>query len=171
MEISPLGQAYLLLLCVIFGLSLGAFYDLFRAVRYAVMPKRAAAAVIRFIGDFLLPVSAGAGIIILCYYFNKGELRFFAVLGLAAGFFLWRTAASRIFIAVVRRIIRAVFDAVRFILTPLVKLFKYLVNAIKKNIYFMQKVLEKNAILVYNINMKRAILKKSRGGFIKERKK
>lgn len=171
MEISPLGQAYLLLLCVLFGLSLGAFYDLFRAVRYSVLSKRAAASAIRFVGDFLLPVSAGAGIIILCYYFNKGELRFFAVLGLAAGFFLWRAAASRIFTAAVRRIIRALFDTVRFVSAPLVKLFKYLVNAIKKTIYFMHKVLEKKANSVYNISMKRAILKKSRGGFIKERKK
>ena len=171
MEISPLGQAYLLLYSTLFGASLGVFYDVFFIMRRLLVPRKVLAGIVRFVGDLLLLVAAGIGLVLLCYYFNKGEVRFFTVLGLAAGFFVWRTVPSRIFILTASAFLRILFAIIRRILAPLVKIFKYLVNILRKSIYSMQKVLAKIMIMVYNIRVKKTVLKRSRDGFIRERKK
>ena len=171
MEISPIGQAYLLLYCALFGVCLGAFYDVFVVIRRLCADKKALSGIARFVGDLLLLVTAGVGTVLLCYYFNKGEVRFFAFLGLAVGFFLWRAVPSRAFVPALSVLFRLLFAVLRRIFRPLAKIFKYLVNILQKSIYYIKKSLAKIMIMVYNINVKRTVLRRSKDGFIGEHKK
>ena len=171
MEISPVEQAYLLLYCAMFGVCLGAFYDVFVVIRRFCANKKALSGIVRFIGDLLLLVTAGVGTVLLCYYFNKGEVRSFAFLGLAAGFFFWRAAPSRIFIPALSALFRLLFAVLRHVFRPFAKIFKRLVNILKKSIYYIKKSLAKIMIMVYNRNVKRTVLRRSKDGFIGEHKK
>lgn len=168
MEISPILQARLLLYSAIFGAVLGVAYDIYNELIRPLERKKTLRAIFGFIGDFALPAVAGVGLVLLCYYFNKGEIRFFSVFGIIAGFFCWRFTFSKLFKHILHLILTTVFSIIRLMLTPVMKIFELLVNIIQKFIYFIYKVLAKSIVLMYNIIVKRGVLKRADKGFLKK---
>ncbi len=144
------------------------------AVIFSLAERRAhALRVVRFLCDFLLMAAAGAGICIFSYYFNRGEVRFFALLGLFCSFCLTRKIFSLLLAPLLEvaicAFLRAAWRIICIILTPFAKIFKYLVNKLQKIIRFIRKTLAKIGNLVYNICVRKYILKKSHRGFLKWR--
>ena len=166
MEISPILQAQLLCYSAVFGFFSAVAWDIIGSITDELGKKVKGVFILRFFCDFVLICAFGAGLLVLCYYFNKGGFRAFAVLGFLVAFFVTRAVLRRHVRRLVVSLLRVIFAIIRVILTPFVKLFKYLVNILRKFIYYIRKVLEKITILVYNILIKHSVLKKARKGFL-----
>ena len=166
MEISPLLQARLLLCSALLGVVASVSWDIVAAALGLMQKKGCKTKFIRFAFDYLFVSLCGAAILVLCYYFNKGVFRFFTVLGFLAAFFVFRALFGRLVQRIFCFFAHFVFNVIRVILTPFVKVFKLLVNILKKSIYYINESLEKITVLVYNINVKRAILKRSKKGLL-----
>ena len=166
MEISPILQAQLLFYSAVFGFFSAVTWDITCALTDELGKRVKGAFIFRFFCDLVLICAFGAGLLVLCYYFNKGGFRSFAVLGFLAAFFVARAVLGRLVRRLVVWLLRLLFTIIRVVLTPFVKIFKYLVNILRKTIYYIRKVLEKITILVYNILVKHSVLKKARKGFL-----
>ena len=167
MEISPILQARLLLYTVLLGACTALLCDAMWLVCDALAGKRRIRAVTRFFSDVCVFFFAGSGVVLLSFYFNKGTVRFFCLLGLAGGFFIYRVVLSRLTRYVLKRLYCLIFSLVRIILLPFAKFFKKLVRFFQKTKYYMLKALAKIVILVYNIIIRDSILRKAKKGFIK----
>ena len=170
MEISPVLQARLLLVCIISGVALGALCDALLSLGRALEFKWAYR-IARFLCDLLAPTLGGVILVLACYYFSNGEIRAFAAAGLLGGFFVYRAVASRAFSAVLLHLLSTFFLIIRRILLPIFKMFKYLVNILRKTVYYISKTIAKFTILVYNIRVKKSVLKRAEKGFLHIRKK
>ncbi len=170
MEIFPQIQARLLFLTIITGICSGTLFDLLTQVT-GVLKKhfRRTAAIARAIGDFLLAVATGAIIIILSYYFNKGELRFFCIFGLGVGFLLYFGVLSYAVRPVEKFIFRIFYCILRLIFRPICKIFEFFQRNLQNILYYTAKALAKKTILVYNICIKRSIVKRAKKGFLDKR--
>ncbi len=162
MEISPVLQARLLLWCASLGAVMGVLWELRGALLALVKVGRLLRTVLTFFCDLLFVCFSGVGIIILSYYFNKGEVRLFSFLGFFAAFFVARVTLGKIFSKVIIILLRILYKIVRLILSPFVKTFKYLVNILQNVIYFILKGIAKISILVYNICIAKLIPEKLR---------
>ena len=168
MEISPVLQARLLLYSFIFGGGLGALCDVTYILCHSLVKKRVPRFTLRLLLDVLLCFIAGGGFILLCYYFNDGELRGFCALGILGGFLVWRVTLSRVLRLLLKKILSALFSIIRFISTPFIKIFKLLVNIFKKTVYSIFKAIAKRSNIVYNIYVKKSVLARARRGFLKK---
>lgn len=122
---------------------------------------------LRFFFDTVIFIFCGVGIVLLCYYFNKGVFRLFCVFGLAVGSSLWYVGVSRAMRAVLLAVSGLVIRIISVIMTPFVKIFELQVRFLKKTKYYITKTLAEIIILVYNIYIKGSILKRSAKGFLK----
>ena len=166
MEISPVLQSKLLFYSAILGVAVGIVRDLFFTLKHKLSKKRAVYLAVELLGDFTNVIILGIGLVLLCYYFNKGEFRGFTVLGALGGFCLYVLTASKAVKIVFAFFLRLSISLIRLVLTPLVKIFKYLVNILLKTIQLNVKALAKIIILMYNIHRKSIALKKARSGFL-----
>ncbi len=82
---STLNQGYVFAAVVIGGLALGVLYDIFRALRAAVRPGKAAEGIMDIL--FWLLVTGVAVIVI--FLANQGEPRLFVLIGLLGGAVLY----------------------------------------------------------------------------------
>lgn len=171
MEISPILQARLLLYAAILGVTAGVLRDVFTTLKAYLKNKKIIYVITEFVTDFLCVCFTGISLVLLCYYFNKGEFRFFAVIGTAVGFLAYTLTLSRVFRRLFDLIFKTFLAIIRLIMQPLVKIFKYLVNNLRKTIQLILKALAKLRILVYNICSKNSVLKRSRKGFLRMRTK
>ena len=172
MEIFPLLQARLMLLCFLLGLSAGLVFDLWRTVSESIASiSRAVSTVIVFIGDIFTVSLMGASVIVLCFYFNKGTFRFFCVLGLAVGLALYFFAFSRIILKVYSWIFKTFLGVLSVILRPILKKIKKIKRNLQIVIYYALKTLAKITFWVYNIYVKKYVAKKSEKGFLVRNKK
>ncbi len=170
MEISPILQARLALYGAFFGVALSILYDISAVLCTMLEGQKWLFRTARFALDLALCTLCGFGIVLLCYYFNYGEIRGFCVLGVAGGFFLWKATLSRLTRRLVFALLRLFLKAIRFFVTPFIKIFKFLVNILKKTIQYVGKTLAKIFKLVYNrvynILQMVSVLKKARNGFL-----
>ncbi len=166
MEISPVLQSKLLLYTFFLGGSVGLISDIFRFTCTVLKDKRHSYSIVRFAGDLLAIVYAALGTVLLSYYFNKGEFRAFCLLGLFAGFFLYRHTLSYAVTAVLKWILSVFLHIFRIFISPFVKILKKLVIIIAKFKYYIQKALEKIKVLVYNIYVNNIIISRARKGFL-----
>ena len=143
MEISPVLQAKLLLYSLCLGASTGVICDVFRPLCACLKKKGHGYGTVRFIGDLLAFVYAALGTVLLSYYFNKGEFRGFCLLGLGAGFFVYRHTLSYAVSAVLIRAVCLIFHIFRIFVTPLIKIFEILVNIFVKIKYFFSTYMGK----------------------------
>ncbi len=170
MEIFPLLQARLLFFTVLIGLSTGALFDLSAQI-VSVLKKRFSlvAEIFRVLGDFLIVASAGVISVILCYYFNRGEIRAFCVIGLGIGLSVYFGLISRAVKAIYALVFRVIFFIFRLIFHPLHNIAKKLRRNLQNILYYVIKALAKKVILVYNICVKKSIFKGARKGFLNGR--
>lgn len=185
MEISQLLLARLLFNSFLLGIATGIFFDANRIIRVffgaSYTKKRyrrlyeiglpithrkikmgeergLLSSLVLNVGDFLCVIFASFGIIILCYSYNNGRFRFFCVIGLLAGFALYRLSVGKIFITL--------FEPMAFILKysivsiftvfgyPIVKFVAFVGEKVKKIIYLYSFTLEKKKDKLYNIKEK-----------------
>ena len=154
MEIFPWLQAKLLLLTFLTGLCAGTLFDLFSQVT-GVLKKRflRISHVSRAMGDLVTVTTSGVVLILLCYYFNKGEFRFFCLLGFGAGLLLYFAAFSFF----VKRIYKCIFCVIlgifRLFWRPTLIFIKFIERNLQIILYYASKTLAKKAFLVYNIGV------------------
>ncbi len=166
MEISPLLQARLLLCSAMLGAVAAVVWDMAASAFGIWQGKGHKIWALRFAFDLVFVSLSGAAIVVLCYYFNKGGFRFFAVLGFLVAFFTCRAILGRLVRRTFYLLARLAFTTIRLISIPFVKIYKHLVNILGITIYYTWKALEKITILVYNISVRKTILKKSCKGFL-----
>ncbi len=169
MEISPVLQTELLFRCGLLGLAAGTVWELCAALEEQFYGKKTLYKILQFVFDFLIIAVFGFLVMIMCYYFNKGEVRFFAFAGFFAGFFAFKLTLGKWAKCLFCAILRILGSFICALLKPVVKIFKYSVNNLQKIIYFIRKVLEKIAGLVYNIYITKSILKKAENCFFDKR--
>ena len=140
------------------GFLLAASYDIYRVL----FPGRKAHDPRRFAGDLLWWCFAFFGTFILLFFLTWGELRFFFLLFMALGFFLWRNFCSRMFrrflqtvggglIAALLWLLNLVEKVLTILLWPLFLLFRviyhfvillcFLIGKIWQGFYFLLRLI------------------------------
>jgi spore cortex biosynthesis protein YabQ len=97
MEINQgLYPAYLLA-SVVLGILLGAAYDFFRVLRICrgSSTRKRGEVLLLFSEDIVFSVIAAVSSAILSYAMNRGRIRWFSLLAMALGFWLYRKTVSR----------------------------------------------------------------------------
>lgn len=200
MEISPIRMALLLFYSFLLGVGVGAFYDVNRIIRVIAGIRYSTREggwmtelrlpflkirigekskctgsflqkAIVFFGDFASVVCAGAGIILLNYSYNSGKFRFFTVLGLLAGFFIYYFSLGKLVMLVSEPIaILAKYVFLSFFIVlcyPVYIVLKFLVQKVAKFGFLCTFAIEKKRKKVYNINSEVYLLEMSKNGFMK----
>lgn len=165
MEISPAVQGAYLFWSFVLGAALLVPWELFAAL-CSFLKRRAAVFAFRLFSDLFLLFSAAVCFILLGYYFNKGEARFFSLLGMCGGFFAVRTLLGKPLYKLFRLIFLAIFRIFGLILSPALKLLIKMAKCLQNLAYNLRKVLAKFSILVYNIYVKIDVFGRARGGFL-----
>ncbi len=165
MEINPALQGVWLFWSFVFGAAL-CVLQIFFASLGSFLKRRVPTFSFRFFCDFLLLVLAAVGYVLLGYYFNKGDLRFFSLLGLCVGFFTLRAIFGKLLYKLLRLILRSIFRVFGIILSPLANLLRKTAKCLQNLAYNLSKVLAKIPLLVYNVYVKIDIVKRSNGGFL-----
>ena len=200
MEISPIRLFFLLLSSFVFGIGIGIFYDLHRILRvfFGVqytqnrptkffskpLPilKRSLGEIrqgkckkmflfaLMFIQDLILCCVSAVGIVILNYAFNDGRLRFYTILALFIGFFLYYFTFGKLVMFLSEWIVfflRGIFSISFFLLSrPFVIFWLFLGKIVKKARSNLQKTIANQRKKVYNIHKVKDYLKAADQGFL-----
>ena len=182
MEISQIMLTVLLLYSFFFGAAVGVFYDGCRMLRvlagkrYAkrgykrldslkypavkvnlFKPKENGVlqSVLTFLGDMICVLFCTCGIIVLNYSYNSGRFRFFTLLGVVIGFFVYKYTVGRLIMLIAEPIVLLVrFVVVSIFIILCVPFYKFgyiLCNFVKKIISLYSFTLEKKEKKLYNI--------------------
>ena len=171
MEIFPLLQAKLMLLCFFLGVLSGLAFDLLRTVADTVGNRFVRlSATLTFVSDVLTVTLMGISVTVLCFYFNKGRFRFFCVLGLALGLAFYFFAFSKIFLRLYSLIFKAILQILLIFLRPTIKIIKKIRRNLQIVLYYTLKTLAKWTFWVYNIYVKKYVVRKAENGFIARKK-
>ncbi len=199
MEISPYMLMLLLIYSFFFGMSAGALNDInriiraFFGVRYSKysfdklyskklpfvkkplerkeigVAKNRILSLIIFIQDILLFVYFGCGIVVVNYYFNRGQLRLYTIAAALAGGAIYYFTLGRIVMAISEAIIffiRGAFKVVFFLLFyPISLIFKKIFGAIKKMRIKIKTSLAKKRDIRYNESKQSELAALARRGF------
>jgi hypothetical protein len=167
MEIQPKVLLALLALCLCLGAAVGVLCDVFRLFCEQLKKKGLRGCdALRALGDFSSVMLGALGVIVLCYYFNRGTVRGFCYIGLAAGFFVYKHTLSVLICALLKAATRILFIVFRIIFTPFGKFFSFIIKKLNKIRFYLAKVLAKLLIWVYNGYNYKYILKKAKKGFL-----
>lgn len=200
MEISPIRLLFLLLSSFGFGIGIGVFYDVHRILRvlfgvqytknrptkYFSKPlpilkrplgeikrgkiKTAFLSVLIFMQDLLLCCVSAVGIVILNYAFNDGRFRFYTILALFMGFFLYYFTVGKLMMFLSEWIVfflRSVFSIFFFLLSrPWVILWRFLGKIVKKSRLNLQKTIANQRKKVYNIHKVNDCFRAADRGFL-----
>lgn len=91
-------QAYALAVAILCGMSLGLLFDVFLASKSPGKRK----GILPHIGDFFIWLPITVVVFFSLIYGNWGEIRVFSFLGMAAGFWLYKTMGSPVILPVIR---------------------------------------------------------------------
>ncbi len=200
MEISPIILAELLVCSFLFGVFMGAINDVHRIMRvffgvrygkkrfdklYARKIKiinrsvgnlgcnrftKALLGTVIFFQDLILFAVAGVGVVILNFYFNKGEFRIYTIAALFAGFVFYYFTLGKIVMLVSEAIafyIKVAFLVVFYLISrPFVFAGKKFAVILRKVQGFFARVIEKKKNIRYNKKEKKKILAAAEKGFI-----
>ena len=166
MEIFPLLQARLMVLCFLVGAISGIFFDLVRAVANNLKRRFCFISALCVLTDFLTVLLIGVTLILLSFYFNNGIIRFFSIIGVALGISVYFFSFSRLFLRIFECIIKIFLSILSFVFTPILKIVKKTQRNLQIVSYYTLKALAKRAIWVYNIYVKKYALKRSQKGFL-----
>ena len=194
MEISPILLAKMLFYALVLGAFTGVFYDVqgvisaffgvctqekmiawkLPLIKKGLTLKKANKQifknVILFFGDFLTVLFAGAGVIILNYSFNKGQFRFFTVIGTFVGFvcyfFTVGNITKRILPTLAFFVKYCVFSFFVLLGYPLYSFLKIIFKFVIKIFFLFKIILENRRKKVYNIYEKVCFLDLAKNGFL-----
>ena len=162
LEISVAQQTIAFLTACLFGVALGAIYDVFRIFRIAIPCGKIAV----FIQDIIFFVLSATLSFLFMLYTNTGEIRFFYILGELIGFTIYYFTigilvykSAKAVVGFIKKILRLIF---RFVLKPIWRLFLLIIKLIKflsnkVNIFIKKKTkvykthLQVDKSMVYNL--------------------
>ena len=157
MTVSSSDQLNVFFICIVCGLSSGVLFDLGRSLRKAYGGKN----VLTIAEDVLFTILYITALIILCYLFDEGRIRYYHILGATFGILLYALLLSSIVLKVFCAI--HIFF-IKNILSPLIKLIKLIFIPfrlfITKIIALFKKMRRKARRIFKNIKSKRKRMKK-----------
>ena len=109
--VSLVDQLYAFGMTIVAGLVMGVVFDLFRVLRGSARPR----SVLTWAGDILYWVSVTPLVAAVLLHANRGELRFYVVLGIGVGLTLYFTVCSLVVLETLRLVSRTVGFAVSWI--------------------------------------------------------
>ena len=165
MEIYPAVQGTWLLWSTVLGAALCLLQTVFAAI-CSFLKKRAAVFAFRFFCDFSLVLVAAVCYILLAYYFNKGNLRFFSLLGMCVGFFATRALLGKHLYKLLRLVLVSIFRIFAFILSPVIKMLIKTAKCLQNLAHHLLKLLAKIPLMMYNIYVKIYVIRRANGGFL-----
>ena len=132
--------------------------------------KKVFLSVLIFLQDVAWFMIAGFGVVILNYAWNDGRFRFYTVISLFVGFFLYFFTVGKLVIRLsewIVYVLRAVVSIVFFLCSrPFVKAFEVLKKIMKKIIQNLRKSIANRRKKVYNINKKEEYVRAADRGFL-----
>ncbi|MBQ8605598.1 MAG: spore cortex biosynthesis protein YabQ [Clostridia bacterium] len=144
------------------GAGISALFDIFRIIRIAVKHN----SFFVFIEDMIYCVIALFNVILFFSVYNSGTIRFYLLFGIFCGFIIWHYTAgaliilqAKLILFILRVFFRLIFTPVRWILSPICKLFKKMYIFLKKLFIFYYK----RVIILkrYFINKERGVIRTS----------
>ena len=133
-EISLSQQCMYFLWSVLLGAAVGVLYDIFRILRIA-LPHNGVSV---FFEDILFCVITCCMLILMIFCANYGIVRWFAVMGCAGGFMLYRETVGKVVIGAAERII--LFFR-KYIISPVVSLAAYIISIAARLIKYIAAAL------------------------------
>ncbi len=204
MEISPILLFWLFIYSVCFGGLVGVLNDLHRfsrvilGVRYTgknmeslykkkipivkrtLKPlrqekgKSIALSVVIGIQDILLFSFAGVGTVLLNYYYNDGQIRYYTIPAVFLGFLLYYFSIGKLTILIFESlwfVLRAFFAITLYLISRPVLLFVGFFWKKSKKIYAnVKKTIAKKQKIVYNIDKYKMVIKEAENGFLEHLK-
>ena len=183
MEISQIMLTLLLLYSFLFGIAVGIFYDCCRIIRvlagkryskkgykrldtlkfpiikrtlFAPKEDGVLQSVLIFLSDLICVTFCTVGIIVLNYAYNSGRFRFFTVIGVLIGFFIYKYTVGRLIMLIAEPmllLLRFIVVSIFIILcAPFYKIVNKLCKIVKKIISLYIFTLEKKRKKLYNID-------------------
>ena len=136
MEVSSKHQLYVFVLCIMAGIVCGVFFDTQRSIRKLV----AAGKIRTMLEDFLFAFVCLGIMTVSGYFFNKGQMRYYQILGVLSGALFYAAFMSRI----TMKLLKAIYVIVRkYIAAPCVKIFKILTYPLLKTVLFLHRKIQK----------------------------
>jgi len=135
-------QIYYFLCAVISGLIVGLMIDGYRGVRYWSKPRGFVAA----ISDMLFWILCAIIIFIFFLYTNNGDFRYYTIVGMGLGIFLYFKLLSRGFLKIMRWFIYYMGKTIRFIWSVLIFPFKAILYVVRFIRSITQSFLQKHKI-------------------------
>lgn len=133
MEVSSKHQLFVFVVYIVSGIGCGVFFDVQRSLR-----KMASAGKIRtLLEDVLFGTVCIGGTIIIGFLFNRGQMRYYQVMGLISGVLFYAAFLSQI----TMKILIAVYRALRkFVLKPTFIIVKIMLLPFAKTCLFLKKI-------------------------------
>ncbi len=120
--------------------------------------------------DMLLFLFAAAGTVVLNYYFNHGQFRFYTVIALVVGFVLYYFTVGKLVALLSEMIVlllRAIFTVLlASVLRPIAIFFDFLEKIIKKMLINIEKTIANRRKRVYNKSKVKRTMERSQDGFL-----
>ncbi len=128
MTVSINEQTIIFLSCVLAGSLIGFVFDIFRIIRTAYKLNK----VFTTISDFCFWLVALFIVFTTIYVTGDGQIRWFVFFGCGIGFLLYLVSISPLIIKSMIKVIRAMnfflWNSMRFILKPFIKIFRFFVK-------------------------------------------
>lgn len=145
MEVSSKHQLFVFVICIVSGIGCGVFFDVQRSLR-----KMTSAGKIRtLLEDILFGAVCIGGAIITGFLFNRGQMRYYQVMGLISGVLFYTAFLSRVTMKILtviygfsgKYVIKPIVLTVKAILSPLLKIYLVLKKTYLKMRLHLLKVL------------------------------
>lgn len=189
-------MALLLFYAFVFGMIMGALYDISDVVRVLLGEHRSGRAAgrisqlrlpilkrpvrlrehsvlrntVTFMGDLLCILCIAAGIVALNYGYNSGEFRAFTMIGTVGGFFLYRLTLGRLVMMMAEPLallLKYLFFSFFIIFGyPFAKIGQLTIKKMRKMFFLYSFTLEKKRKKVYNVAEGVYLLKMADSGFL-----
>ncbi len=161
MEVSSSHQLFVFVLCILSGVACGVFFDVQRSIRKVLEAGK----IRTLFEDLLFALICTAAAIIVAFCFNRGEMRYYQVLGFVGGVLFYAAFLSSLTVKILIRIykllelliINPALLILRIIMLPFAKIFLILKRIyIKINAYlrkFSQRLKEQKKKLKKRMKM------------------
>ncbi len=147
-------QVIIFLWSLVLGSILGLLYDIFKSVRFAFKSNKKHL----FIQDIIYCLLCGFLTFLFSLAINRGNLRFYIIMGEFLGFFIYQTSVSKIFMKVTITIIiiikKVLHKIYKIIFSPIISIVKKIIKSVFKS---NKKEHCKLKVKFFNINRKNRI--------------
>ena len=162
-------QAYSFAICIICGVIIGIFFDIFRILRKSFKTPD----LITYIEDLIFGLITGIFLVFILFVLNNGQLRFYIFFGLILGIILYLITISKLFIkinvAVIITIKKIISRILFIILYPFKTLLKFIKSIISKIILKPFRILTINIKKIFKPRKSKNIKEDKTKNIIKQR--